>query len=435
MARANRREFLGHMAAVSAAAALPAILPSTVLARDGRVAPNEKIGIAGIGVGRQGQAILAQAAASEKTRIVAVADAYWPRAQEVAAKYGCAAYQDYQDLLARDDVDAILTATPDHWRALVVIHACQAGKDVYAEKPMCHTIREGRLMVEAVRKYGRVLQTGSQQRSMEPNRRGCELVLNGAIGRIRRVIAANYPSPWLCGLPAQDVPQGLDWDMWFGPTQPRSFHTDIFTPRANPGWISFVEWSGGEMTGWGSHGFDQVQWALGMDEYGPLEIWTEGPDFDPPTYTEPTGRGPGEAATSSPKVFMRYPGDTVMELGDGPPGGAVFIGDEGTIRIDRNVVTSDPPEIAECAMADPTVPLYVSDNHMENWLECIYSREKPVCDVEIGHRSSTICHLGNIARWVGRHVRWDPVAERFDDEEANRHLDRPRREGYELPRI
>lgn len=399
------------------------------------MAPNEKIGIGAIGVGRQGQAILAQAAASEKTRIVAVADAYWPRAQEVAAKYGGAAYQDYQDLLARDDVDAILTATPDHWRALVVIHACQAGKDVYAEKPMCHTIREGRLMVEAVRKCGCVLQTGSQQRSMEPNRRGCELVRNGAIGRVRRVIAANYPSPWNCALPSQEVPEGLDWDRWFGPTRPRGFHTDIFTPRANPGWISFVDWSGGEMTGWGSHGFDQVQWALGMDEYGPLEIWTEGPPFDPPTYTEPMGRGPGEAATSSPKVFMMYPGGVVMELADGPAGGAVFVGDEGTIRIDRNVVTSDPPEIAQAPLADPKVPLYVSDNHMENWLDCIYSRQKPVCDVEIGHRSSTICHLGNIARWVGRHVRWDPVSERFDDEEANRYLDRRRREGYELPAL
>ncbi|MBD3177783.1 MAG: gfo/Idh/MocA family oxidoreductase [Armatimonadia bacterium] len=421
------------MAAATAAATIPTIVPSSVLADGGRVAPNDKIGVACIGVGRRGKQILAEAAASDKTRVVAVGDVYLPRAESVAEQYQCEAYQNYQDILARDDVDAVLTATNDPWRALTAIHACQAGKDVYAEKPMSHTIHEGRKMVEAVRKYGRVFQTGSQQRSIEANRRGCELVRNGAIGRVKRIIAANYPSPWDCALPGQEVPEGLDWDLWCGPTEPVPFHTDIFTPRANPGWISFRTWSGGEMTGWGSHGFDQVQWALGMDEYGPLEIWTEGPEFDPPTYHESTGRGPGEEATRSPKVYMKYPGGAVMELGDGPGGGAIFEGDEGTITIDRGVCRSDPPEIAEEPLTDPAAPLYVSNNHMENWLECILTREKPVCDVEVGHRSGTICHLGNIARWVGRPLKWDPATERFDDDEANSHLDRERRAGFELP--
>jgi len=430
--RLKRRWFLKQTATAAGALAAPWWIPSSALSGPDRPGANERIGVGYIGVGRRGCQLMGL---PKDGQIVAVCDVDRRRADASAAKRRCRAYYEYRRMLEAKDVDAVIIATPDHWHVLHAIHACQAGKDAYVEKPLSLTVREGRLLVQAARKHGRVIQTGSQRRSMKFHRLGCELVRNGVAGKIHTVNVLNYPSPWEAALPGQPVPQGLDWDMWFGPTQPRSFHTDIFTPRANPGWISFVDWSGGEMTGWGSHGFDQVQWALGMDEYGPLEIWTEGPDFDPPTYTEPTGRGPGEAATSSPKVFMRYPGDTVMELGDGPPGGAVFIGDEGTIRIDRNVVTSDPPEIAERAMADPTVPLYVSDNHMENWLECIYSREKPVCDVEIGHRSSTICHLGNIARWVGRHVRWDPVAERFDDEEANRHLDRPRREGYELPRI
>jgi predicted dehydrogenase len=334
--------------------------------------------------------------------------------------------------LERKDVDAIVTATPEQWRGLICIHACQAGKDLYVEKPMSLTIREGRLIAQAVRKHKRVFQTGSQQRSMFPNYVGCALVRSGKLGKIQRVIAHNYPSPWEGKLPGERVPDELDWEMWCGGTEVTPYHNDLYLPRAKPGWLSFRPYSGGEMTGWGSHGFDQVQWALGMDESGPIEVWTEGPAFEPLTYTQPEGKERGDGICGNPKVFFRYAGDIVMELGKGPMGGAIFIGEKGKLTIDRSFCKSDPPELAEEAK-EQRVP-GLTENHMRNWIDCVRSRQKPVADVEIGHRSATVCHLGNIARRLGRKLRWDPVREVFpDDAEANGLLDRPRRKGYELP--
>jgi len=431
----SRREFLRRTATATAAGvAAPYIIPSGLLAAEGRLGPNDRIGIAGVGVGRQGGGIFRGAAGSGVGRAVAVADANENRAQAMAARYKIEAYKDYRKLLERKDVDAITTATPDHWRALVCIHACQAGKDVYAEKPMTLTIREGRLMVQAVRKYKRVFQTGSQQRSSAANRYGCELIRNNRIGKLKMVIGANYPSPWECALPEQPVPEGLDWDLWCGPTEPVPYNKDLCGPRAQPGWISFRPYSGGEMTGWGAHGLDQIQWALGMDESGPVEIWTEGPKFDPPTYTKPEGRGRGEKICRFPMVFYRYANGVILKLDNGNPGGGIFIGDKGKIEIFRGRVTSNPADLVKETIKDDEIRLYKSNSHMGNWLDCIKSRKKPVADVEIGHRSATVCHLGNIARWTGRKLRWDPVNEVFpDDEDANTHLDRPRRKPYQLP--
>lgn len=431
----SRRQFLRRTGTAAAASmAVPYLIPSGLLAADGRPGPNDQIGVAGIGIGRQGSGIFRSAAGSSLTRAVAVADANIKRAGSMAESMNIDPYQDYRKLLERKDIDAITTATPDHWRALVCIHAAQAEKDIYAEKPMTLTIREGRLMVQAVRKYNRVFQTGSQQRSSSANRFGCELVRNGRIGKVHTVIGANYPSPWDVDFPAQPVPDGLDWDLWCGPTEPVPYHGDLCSPRANPGWISVRPYSGGEMTGWGAHGLDQIQWALGMDESGPVEIWTEGPEFDPPTYTAPEGRVRGNGQCKSPMVFMRYAGGVTLKLDNGNQGGGIFIGDKGKIEIFRGRVTSNPAELVKEPIRDDEIHLYKSDSHMGNWLDCIKSRKKPVADVEIGHRSSTVCHLGNIARWVGRRLKFDPVKEEFPgDDEANTYLDRPRRKQYDLP--
>ncbi|MBN1588690.1 MAG: Gfo/Idh/MocA family oxidoreductase [Pirellulales bacterium] len=421
--------------AATGAMAIPYLIPSGVLAREGQPGANDRIGVAGIGVGRQGTGDL-KLLEKRGGVVVAVADVDIKRAKKVGARFGAEATQDYRRVLERKDVDAIITATTDHWRSLVCIHACQAGKDVYAEKPMTLTIAEGRKMVDATRKYNRVFQTGSQQRSMAPNRLGCELIRNGRIGKIKKVIGYNYPSPWNCALPGQPVPDGLDWDMWCGPTPLVPYHHDLFAPRAKPGWISFQPYSGGEMTGWGSHGFDQIQWALGMDESGPVEIWTDGLKFDPPTYDKPEPRKRGEEICAIPRVNFRYANGIVVELGRGNPGGGIFIGDEGKIEIFRNRITSNPAELVKEPLDNPTVRLYKSSNHMQNWLDCIKTREKPVADVETGHRSATMCHLGNIARWLNRRLRWDPEKEVFPgDAEANSYLDRPRRKPYELPEI
>ncbi|NQU26275.1 MAG: Gfo/Idh/MocA family oxidoreductase [Candidatus Nealsonbacteria bacterium] len=430
----SRRRFLRNSAA--ATMAVPYLIPSGLLAAEGRPGPNDRIGIAGIGVGRQGGWKFLSASRYDISRPVAVADANLVRGKQIAkeASETTEVYQDYRKLLERKDVDAITTATPDHWRSLVCIHACQAGKDVYAEKPMTLTVREGRLMVQAARKYGRVFQTGSQQRSQAANRYGCELVRNGRLGKIHTVIGSNYPSPWECALPAQPVPAGLDWDLWCGPNELVPYHIDLCSPRTKPGWISFRPYSGGEMTGWGAHGLDQVQWALGMDASGPVEIWTEGPKFDPPTYTEPEGRGRGEKACRSPMVFFRYAGGVTLKLDNGNPGGAIFIGDKGKIEIFRGRVTSNPAGLVEEPIRDDEIHLTKSDDHMLNWLQCIKTRKKPIADVETGHRSATVCHLGNIARLVGRKLRWDPKKETFiGDAAANQYLDRPRRKPYEFP--
>lgn len=431
----SRRQFLARSAGWAAAGvAMPAIIPSGVLARAGRPGANDRILVGAIGVGRRMLQLFDDLKPHADARIVAVADVYRPRAEKVAKAVGAEPYTDYRKLLERADLDAVLTATVDHWRALTSIHACQAGKDVYAEKPMTLTVREGRKMVEAARKYGRVFQTGSQQRSDRANRHGCELVRNGRLGKIQKVIGHNYPSPWGCDLPGQPVLEGLDWDAWCGPTEPVPFHADLFAPRAKPGWISFRTYSGGEMTGWGAHGLDQIQWALGMDETGPVEVWTEGEPFAPPTYREPEAQTRGDKECSHPTVFYRYANGITVELGRSNPGGAIFVGERGTLEIHRSKVTSDPAGLAEEVIRSDEIRLEVSDNHMRNWLDCIKSRNRPIADVEVGHRSATVCHLGNIARWVGRRLRWDPERETFvGDTEANELLDRERRKGFELP--
>ena len=264
---ASRRSFLGKT--IATAVVVPYMIPSGILAAEGRPGPNDRIGVGYIGAGRRSGQLRD---ISADAQIVAMADVNMRRARGNAAKYNATAYQDYRRMLQSKDVDAVVVASPDHWHALHSIHAMQAGKDVYVEKPMTLTIREGRLMVRAARKYKRIVQCGSQQRSMAENHFACEFVRNGGLGKINKVIGHNYPSPWECDLPGEPVPKDLDWNQWCGPTEPVPYSIDLYSPRRNPGWISFRPYSGGEMTGWGAHGLDQLQWALGMDESGPVEL-------------------------------------------------------------------------------------------------------------------------------------------------------------------
>ncbi len=427
----TRRTFLRRGAAASVVVAAPMFIPSHVLGKPGRPGANDRIGLGYIGVGRRGGWL---PSFNGGNPVLAIADVNLPRAQQKAASFKADAYQDYRKLLERKDIDAIVTATTDHWRALVCIHAAQAGKDVYAEKPMTLTIAEGRKMVEAVRKYNRVFQTGSQQRSMSKDIEGCAMIRDGRLGKIKRIIASNYPSPWPCHLPAEAAPEGIDWDMWCGPVALTPYNKDLYAPRTKPGWISFQEFSGGEMTGWGAHGFDMIQWALGMDESGPVRIWTEGEPFKAPILKEPHGRSAGESQTIHPKVFMEYACGAVMELAKGPLGGGLFYGEKGMIGIDRAKLWSDPKELTAEPPSKDKKGGGGEAEHFKNFYDCIKTRQRPVADVEAGHRSATVCHLGNIARWVGRELKWDPKAERFiGDDEANKMLDRPHRKGYELP--
>lgn len=411
------------------AAAGPLVLPRHLVAGSGKTGANEKIRVGAIGVGGRATLLLQQL--PESAELVALSDCNLPRAEAFKGKAGgdWPVYQDYRKLLDRKDIDAVIVATGEFQRVLPCIHACQAGKDVYAEKPLTLYVSEGRALVNAVRHYGRILQVGSQQRSMEMNRVACELVRSGGLGKILEVRAINYGGAEAS--PAEpfakeEIPQGLDWNMWLNQTADRPF---------NPAWMGWMRWrdfAGGEMTNWGAHGIDQIQWAIGGDGTGPTEL-------------KPLSEGPNG------KVSMKYAGGVqvnyIIDPGKGPMGGAVFICEKGKLEVNRNKFASNPPEIAkelekkldiveEERKWSDNLALWQAKWHMQNWIDCIHSRELPVADVEIGHRSVTVCHLANITRAIGRPLTWDPVKEQFvGDSEANALLDRPRRKGFELPTI
>ena len=417
----SRRSFLERSLRYGTAlGAAPLILRSGVLGRNGQAAANDRIGVGVIGPGRQGSDLMKQFP-REGAELVAFADCYSARLDRALERFPQAkTYHHYRDLLQDPNVDAVIVATPDHWHALNTVHACEAGKDVYVEKPMNLTVREGQYMVDAAEKYGRIVTTGSMQRSMEACRVGCEMVRNGRAGTIHTVHTNNYPSPWECTLPEQPVPEGLDWDFWCGQTEPRPYHELLYAPRGNNktdergplGWISYRPYSGGEVTGWGPHGLDIIQWALGMDHDGPVELWIEGEG----------GKAP---------VSFRYANGITVHLDNkGPMGGGVFQGDEGEILVDRGKYSSRPKRLVREKLADTDVHLEVSKDHMQNWLDCIRSRQRPITDVRLGHSTTTLCHLINITRWVGRKLEWDPKTERFTDDEANSHLQRSMRAPY-----
>ncbi|MCC6127373.1 MAG: Gfo/Idh/MocA family oxidoreductase [Pirellulales bacterium] len=428
----TRRDFLRTAASLAGAATLPLLIPRSVLFAADQPGANDRIGIGYIGVGRRAQQLMKLPKAA---KFIAVSDVSLPQAEKIGEKLKCKHFQDYRQMLELKELDAVMVASPDHWHALHTIHACQAGKDVYCEKPLTLTVREGRTMVEAARKYNRVVQTGSQQRSLTLNRHGCELIRKGVIGKIHTVIASNYPSPWNVRLPGQPVPAGLDWNAWCGQVEPVPFNQDIFVSRSNPGWISMQPFSGGEMTGWGAHGLDQIQCALNKDDGGPVEIWVEGEKFAPPTLTKPHTYEDGNLRCMHPIVFFRYADGPVVKMVTHPQNaGGVFIGEKGQILLDRNKYQVDPVEL-DAQPADHKLPFTLTP-HFQNWFDCMRTRQRPVADVEIAHRTATLCHLGNIVRWVGRKLTWDPVQEIFPgDDEANKYLSRPMRKPYQLPEV
>ena len=435
--RSTRRDFLksAASAALVAGVASPTLISRSALADGTRPGANDRIGVAGVGVGRRGSEIFASAARNPKAQAICVADVWLPRAENIAKKHKCdAAYQDYRRVLDRKDVDAVLTATPEHWRGLVCINACLAGKHVYGEKPITLTISEGALMEKAARKNNVVFQTGSQQRSQRQNYVGCEFIRNGGLGQIKEVIAANYESPWLCDLPAQPIPEGLDWETWCGPTPVVPYNIDLFTPRAKPGWLSFRPYSGGEMTGWGTHGFDQIQCALGTDLTMPTEIIVEegAEKLIPPVYSKAEDAKRGNEICSKPRLAYKYANGIIVRLGNANRGGGIFIGEKGKMEIFRGNLKSNPPEIAEELLKSERR----DQDHVDNWLSCILTGERPISDIAIGRRSAAICHLLNIARYLGRSLKWDPDKEVFiGDDEANTYLSREPRKGYELPTV
>src|SRR5260370_426857 len=407
----SRRAFA--KSGLMASAAFPYLLPRAAAGDNGRM----RGGV--IGVGNRSNLLIDQL--PDGAEIVGVAACYRKRSEDAAAKRQAKwrIYDAHRELLEQKDIDGVIIGTNDHARVLCAIHAVQAGKDVYAEKPLSLYVAEGRALVRAVRKHNRILQAGSQQRSMAMNRVACDFVRNGGLGRIRLVLGVNYSEPVRAGaLPDEPVPEGLNWDMWLGQADMRLYNRELFAH-----WMRYWDYSGADMTNWGAHGIDQVQAALGMGSTGPGAVW--------PLQHAPAGAGAFRYATGT-VVRLEMPVGNLQ-------GGAMFVGEKGRIEITRNDFRTDPPDLIKDLPPQEAIDNckrghWQPNNHMQDWLDCMRSRKSPLADVEIGHRSISVCHIANIARRLGRKLHWEPETERFTgDAEANDHLTRRRRKGYELP--
>ncbi|MDW8206260.1 MAG: Gfo/Idh/MocA family oxidoreductase [Chloroherpetonaceae bacterium] len=395
-----------------------------------RIGPNDQINVGLIGAGgsrggfRQGLGVTRWAASKPGVRVVAVCDVDGKHLEEAAAAFNPtpAKYRDFRELIARKDIDAVIIGTPDHWHAVIAIAAMKAGKDVYCEKPLTLFVEEGRRMVRVARETRRILQTGSQQRSDGRFRLACELVRNGRIGKIKRVVTHLPGGPVDGPFPVQPVPPDFDWDLWLGPAP----WTEYVPQRTHGTFRHWLEYSGGMITDWGAHHNDIAQWALGMDESGPRTV-------------QAYGRGPRigkDCYNTFPEfsITYTYPDNITMICTNEGENGVDFEGENGSIFVSRSTIRASDPRILEEPLPASATRLYVSNDHMQNFLDCMRSRKLPICDVEIGHRSVTVCHLANISlRLGGRRLEWDPVAEKFkNDREANALLTRPMRKPWHL---
>jgi len=425
----NRRQFLKKAAGVTVAAvSFPYVVPSSAVGKAGNVPPSNRITLGFVGTGKQGKYLIRSFLNSPGTQVLAGCDVdrlklesgqkiveehYTEKSGITYKGYEC--YRDFRDLLARDDIDAVVIATPDHWHAIMVIQSAKAGKDIYCEKPLSQTIIEARAMVNAVRRYGRIFQTGSMQRSDWHFRLGCELVLNGYIGELKHVTVGVGGPPQDRPLSAQPVPDYLDWDMWVGPALWRPYNSEL-SPHISvdifPHWRNHSSFGGGGMTDWGAHHFDIAQWGLSMDDSGPVEIIPpDGKEYKVLTY--------------------RYANGVTMTRDNA--NGILFTGNKGKVETNRGHLQTWPDTLKNQQIGPNEIHLYQSNNHYTDWLDAIRKRSKPICDIEIGCRSVTVCHLGNIAYKLGRPLKWDPEHEVFiGDSQANRLLSRPMRSPWHL---
>ena len=411
----TRRGFLAG--AVGATAAAPYVLTSTALGAPGVPPAGERVTFALIGCGSRGGGVAGWLGGSGG-QLVARCDPW-------ASRRGSGGYRDFREVLARDDIDAVAIATPDHWHALIAIAAARAGKDMYCEKPLARTVAEGKACRRAIQTYSRVFQHGTQQRSFGHCRLGCELVRNGRIGRLREIhVGARYGAngAWR---PPSPVPDDLDYDTWVGPAPWRPY-TGL--PRSNSWWFVH-DYSLGYMTTCGAHPMDIAQWAFDTHLAGPWEI--EG------TGTIGTGEYDGLAKW---KADIRFADGVRMVFQNSDQHGwgvhadyTRFIGTEGWIHVTYGALRTDPPSLATAELGPNDVRLVASRNHAANFIEAVKTRAKCVAHVDDAFRSDVICHLSDIAIRTGRKITWDPVEERIvGDPDASRWLARAMRQPWQL---
>jgi len=403
---------------------------------DGAVAAGNRITVGIIGTGRMGRGDLGNILGSGDVQVVAVCDVDKNRCSDaktmVEGRYkarvasgrykGCDMYGDFRELVARPDIDAVLVCTPDHWHALPAIAAARAGKDIFLQKPLTYTIEEGRVLSDTVRRYGRILQVGSQQRSDSRFRFGCELVRNGRIGKLLKVEVGCGMDPGMGLAAPSEPPEYLDYNFWLGPAPEVPYIEARVHPRkgyGRPGWLRTRDYSAGMMTGWGSHHMDIAHWGMGMMHSGPktIEGWAE--------YRDGTWDVHGAW-----DVHYTYANGVDLYFGDNKRylQGAKFYGTDGWVHVRRGRLDAQPKSLLQEKIGANEIHLYKSANHMGNFVECIKTRREPVAPVENGHRSNTVCLQADIAARLGRKLHWDPAKEVFiGDDTANRMLGRPAR--------
>ncbi len=411
------------------AMAAPLFIPARLL---GEQAPSNTLQIGCIGTGRMGRGDMMGCLRSGldervKARIIAVCDVNAERAAlaraEVEKAYAdklpagahpkVAVYTDYRELLARKDIDGVTISTPDHWHALNARDAANAGKDIYVQKPLTWALAEGQALVKAVRRNQVILQTGSQQRSETRFRRACELVRNGRLGKLQSIHVALPADSGTGKATPMPVPANLNYDLWLGPVAESPYTEDRVHPQqgfGRPGFLQIERHCLGMITGWGSHMFDIAQWGKGADATGPVEMQARGEFPDRGLFNVHT-RFEAEGA---------YADGVKLTASTGSPAGVKFTGAEGWLFVQRGGWEASDEKILEEKIGENETRLYVSNDHIRNFLECMRTRREPVCPVETGHRSNTICVITHIAMKLGRKLRWDPQAERFlHDDSAN----------------
>ncbi|HEV2211338.1 MAG TPA: Gfo/Idh/MocA family oxidoreductase [Verrucomicrobiae bacterium] len=406
--RTSRRQFIKATGLASAAIALPTLIPASALGRGGAVAPSERIRVGGIGLGNQGGSDFGGFLGSADVQYVAVCDVRKNvrdgKKAQVDEHYhskDCVAYNDFRELLAREDIDAVHVATPDHWHALVVTEACRRGKDVFCQKPETLTLREGPLMIEYARRYGRVVSGGSQ-RVLEDYRGTVDMCWGGKLGQVLSINVITNNLSHACNLAPEPVPEGFDWEMWLGPAPWAPYNSkrcDGNFSTVDNSWRSYWDYSGGEITDWGAHHFGGATFAVDVRELQPQEIIYHAPEGQNRAYLEfiyPNGI----------RITHCKPGKANMEVDS----------DEHQTR------------------APKPVPGYKGKGSIiGDFLYCVRSREKPFRDIELAVNTVSLCHLGTIAYRLQRSLKWDAAKQTFPgDAEANRFTDRARRQPWQL---
>ena len=422
MKNLTRRSAIKKSLKAAVAVSAPMFLSSSVLGLGGKTGPNSRITIGLIGHGKIMKGHRQYHLGRDSVEVVALCDVDQRKLDlalaEVKAKTGktCPTYEYYEELCARSDIDAVVVGTPDHWHAQISIEAMKNGKDVYVEKPMTLTIEEGKVMRETLHRYGSVLQVGSQQRSNASFRKAAELVLNGYIGKVRTVSArlGEFPAP--SQYPAQPIPAGFNYDRWLGPAPWEPYNIERVKGDYGGGWRSFWDYGSRKNGDWGAHHYDIIQWALGRDESGPVE-------FVPKGYE------------GTEKQYYVYDDGVKVTRGYSREGAMIhFVGDDGEVMVSRgDKFETKSPSLKNVVLKTSDIRLYESSDHRADWLNAIRTRKQPICNVNIGHRSATICQLSGISERLGRPIYWDPVSEQIvGDASAAKWMSRPRRAPYGL---